>query len=125
MESAPKENPYELISWKQMDVPRILFLEGKEKELDEYTKGWEAQKMPREQIAHGTADSWYDTGATKCWTKYQYMTEGGEVREMELDHLMKAMRDNTHRIPVDAWPDEDYGSDRSEFAGQDEMKDLI
>lgn len=125
MESAPhgpnpEVNMFELVDHEGASVPRFLLENDREADLAEYIRGWNAQKQRTgTKLVYGNVDNYYDLGAAKNWiatrnrTEYESETTG----EMDLDHKMYAMRANLHRVPGEAWSDEDFGSDRARDNG--------
>jgi hypothetical protein len=110
-------NPFELIDQDQIKVPRILTGPGREKDLEEYKKGWNDQKNnPVEQIVYEknktsirNAENWYETGAAKRYSMFSDAFNAGTgVREHEKDlvDVMGLMRENPDLIPDDAWKKE-------------------
>lgn len=118
-ESAPYEqnqeiNMFELVKHGDILAPRYLLENDREKDLQEYTRGWNDQKQRiTTKLVYGNVDNYYDLGAVKHWTTANNHTEyESEIAGvMDLDLKMKAMRTNLHRIPKEAWSDQDYGSD--------------
>lgn len=111
----PEVNMFELVDHEGVSVPRFLLENDREADLAEYIRGWKAQnERIGTKLVYGNVDNYYDLGATKNWittrnrTEYESETTG----EMDLDHKMFAMRANLHRVPKEAWSNEDFGSDR-------------
>lgn len=119
-ESAPHQpnqevNIFELVNHNGISVPRYLLENDREADLQEYTRGWNAQKQRiTTKLVYGNVDNYYDLGAVKYWTasnnatEYESETTGG----LDLDVTLKGMRTNLRRIPKEAWSNEDFGSDR-------------
>ncbi len=119
-ESAP-ENPFELVSYKKIMVPKVLLSPGRERDLSDYEHGWNDQNKNRtdqitpkiERTELRSADDWYKTGATKCWLSFSDVNdEGKEYKHIETDEMMNRYRTNTKTVPHKNWSDDDLGSDK-------------
>lgn len=129
-ESVPQQNPFELIKYNNILVPELLTHEGREKDLEDYTKGWNDQSknsvevlVPTEEKTElRTAKDWYQTGAVKRWQQFSdKLSEGTSTDEHEKDLLevMDNMRSNSKLIPNDAWSksnDDDGRSGKGRFS---------
>jgi hypothetical protein len=121
-ESNPQTNPFKLIEHKNILVPEVLTHEGREKDLEDYTKGWNDQsKNPteilvptEEKTSLRTAKNWYHVGAVKRLQQYSdYSLEGSSTEDHEKDlfDTMSNMRTNGRIIPDNAWPDTENNDD--------------
>jgi hypothetical protein len=110
-------NPFELIDVNGVKAPRILTQPGREKDLEEYIRGWNDQKSnPVEQIVSKkekteirNAENWYEAGAARKFSVVpDSMNAGTGVQEHEKDLLdvMHLMRQRPDLIPGDAWKKE-------------------
>lgn len=131
-ESTPQQNPFELIKYKDMFVPELLTHEDREKDLNEYIKGWNDQsKNPveilvpvGEKTGFRTPENWYQVGAVKRWQQFSdTLSEGTTTigHEKDLVDVMNNMRNNGISVPDHAWPntennDEEEDSSTSRFS---------
>lgn len=134
-----QENPFDLVPYEDMKVPRILLAEGRENHLAAYRKGWDKQRRTmdravkpsvktgndRTNTLNETRDpkkekelralyGWEDAGAAKAWLLGDKNAER-ETEPRGIDSVMETMRKDTTLIPHGAFPfsDEEYGSDRA------------
>ena len=131
-ESVPPQNPFELVNHKGILVPELLTHEGREKDLEDYTRGWNEQSknpveilVPTEEKTElRTAKDWYQTGAVKRWQQFSdQLSEGTstESHEKDLLDVMNNVRVNGRVMPDNAWPntennDDDEDSGKARFS---------
>ncbi|MDQ5911899.1 MAG: hypothetical protein QG568_112 [Patescibacteria group bacterium] len=105
-----ERNPFKLVEYEGMLVPQVLLDSGRGEDLEQYTQGWTKQKAHiHDQIASGQSSTWYEAGASRCWSNSDRPVKGsGNSRgEKPLDELVNSMRKNPGTIPRDAWQTEE------------------